>query len=126
MRLAEAVSLYIAGRAGRGEVTAGTAADLKARLGSLVAACGPDLADLDYRAVAGWQAAVGDRRAATRRAYLSTVKVFCGWAVAEGLLAADPTVRCVRVRGRAGASRATCRRWPWPACGWCCRICGPR
>lgn len=98
MTLAEAVSLYIAGRVGRGEITAGTAADLKARLASLVAACGPELAHLDHRAVAGWQATVGDRRAATRRAYLSTVKVFCGWAVAEGLLEGDPTARCARVR----------------------------
>lgn len=98
--LADAVVMYVSGRAKRGEVGSVTARELAWRLGRLVGACPPglDLGDLTAQHLFDWQALVGSHRPASRRAYLSTVRGFCAWAVAEGLLGADPTVRMARVR----------------------------
>jgi integrase len=93
----DAVARYVAERAARGEVGTSTAGDLASRLGGLAACC-PRLADLDRRAVQTWQATIGDRKATTRRSYLSTVRTFCRWAVAEGLLEHDPTAELSRIR----------------------------
>ena len=98
MLLSEAVAGYIDGRAGRGEITAVTASHFRSRLGSLVAACPPDMADMDRATIERWQASIGHQRPASRRAYLSTVKTFCRWAIVEGHLATDPTVAVARIR----------------------------
>ena len=108
MELGQAVECYVSGRRARGELTAGSARELTCRLGSLVAAAGPgaQLEQLDRATVAAWQASVGTHRPATRRAYLSTVRTFCRWAAAEGLLALDPTAGAARVREPRRATRA--------------------
>ena len=98
MLLSDAVAIYVDGRAARGEVTAVTASHFRSRLASLVAVAGPEVAQLDRAQVAAWQASIGHQRPASRRAYLSTVKTFCRWAVVEGLLPADPTLAVARVR----------------------------
>jgi integrase len=97
--LADAVTLYLDDRRARGEIGPGSAKQLGWRLGLLTRTC-PQLpvAGLDRQHVLDWQRTVGGYRPASRRAYLSTVHVFCGWAVDAGLLAADPTVRLAKVR----------------------------
>lgn len=108
MDLSDAVETYVSGREARGELTAGTARELRSRLRSLAAVAGPgaQLEDLDRATVAAWQATIGAHRPATRRAYLSTVRTFCRWAVAEDLIALDPTVAAARIREPRRATRA--------------------
>ena len=53
-----------------------------------------------------WQRTIGDQRASSRRIYLSSVRVFCAWAVDEGLLAVDPTTRLAKVREPGGKPRS--------------------
>jgi integrase/recombinase XerC len=81
-------------------VSALTARQLAWRLGRLVGACPPGLpvGELLPGHLFDWQALIGAQRPASRRAQLSTARRFCAWAVAEGLLEHDPTVRLQRVR----------------------------
>ena len=106
MLLADAIAAYAADRQSRGEIAAATARQFAWRL-KLLARTHLDLevADLTRQHVLEWQATVGDQRAATRRGYLSTLKTFCAWAVDNGLLATDPTVRLARVREVRGEPR---------------------
>jgi site-specific recombinase XerC len=98
MLLTDAISAYVADRAARGEVAAYTAAQLAWRLGLLAQLHpGLEVGELTGEHVADWQRATGAARASSRRAYLSTLRGFCAWAAAEGLLGADPTVRAGRV-----------------------------
>ena len=108
MELCQAVESYVAGRRARGEITAGSARELRSRLGGLVAVAGPgaQLEGLDRAMVAAWQETIGAHRPATRRAYLSTVATFCRWAALEGLLGADPTLGAARVREPRRVTRA--------------------
>ena len=73
----------------------------------LLARCHPALhvGDLTRAHVVDWQRTTGAQRPATRRGYLSTLKTFCAWAVDQGLLAVDPTVRLPRVRDERSKSR---------------------
>jgi len=98
--LADAVALYVTGRARRGEIGAASARQLAWRLGIMAGACPPGLhvGELTAGHLLDWQAIVGAQRPASRRAYLSTVRGFCAWAAAEGLLEGDPTRRLARVR----------------------------
>ena len=105
--LADAVTVYVTDRRDRGEISDRTAEQLAWRLGTL-AACHPglDLADLGKDQVLVWQRSTGWQRPASRRAYLSTLRVFCAWAVDAGLLERDPTVRLARIREPRPAPRA--------------------
>jgi integrase/recombinase XerD len=98
--LGEAVDLYIWDRYGRRELTLKSARSLADRLKLLVDALGADLpADrLDRRAVLSWQHTVSAHAPASRRAYLSTVRTFCGWAIGEGYLTQDPTAGIARIK----------------------------
>jgi integrase len=64
------------------------------------------MADLDREHVRAWQACTGDKRPASRRAYLSTVRVFCRWALEWDLLVVDPTRTAGRVHEPQGKQRA--------------------
>jgi integrase/recombinase XerC len=99
MILRVAVATYVEGRSHRGEIAARSAEQLRSRLAGLVAACRSDLpiARLRRKHILRWQATIGHLRPATRRAYLSSVRVFCDWAVAEGLLAANPAAGLARI-----------------------------
>ena len=105
--LADAVDAYVSDRLSRAELRPISARQLRWRLGTLVAACPPGLAvaDLDREALLDWQRTIAAHRPATRRAYLSTVRTFCRWAVSEGLLGADPT-RGLAVREPRSVPRA--------------------
>jgi len=98
--LQAAASTYVSGRLARGEITSRTARQLEWRLRSLVTACPPGLAigALDAGHIERWQESVGRQRPASRRAYLSTIRGFCAWAVAQGLVVVDPTTGAARVR----------------------------
>lgn len=99
MLVSEAVDLYVSDRVARAEIGARSAKQLRWRLGGLAAVCdGVGVADLDRDALRVWQARVGGQRPASRRAYLSTVRVFCAWCADEGLIVGDPTRGLGRVK----------------------------
>lgn len=106
MLLADAITVYAQDRHARGEINAASAKQLAWRL-KLVADVHPglDVADLTRAHVLEWQATVGDQKPATRRGYLSTLRVFCAWAVDNELLVADPTNRLAKVRDQRGNPR---------------------
>lgn len=90
---------YVSGRLSRGEISANTARQLRWRLGTLVRSVGDlPVCELERKHILAWAATIGDQRPASRRAYLSTVKTFCRWALEEELLARDPTARLSAVR----------------------------
>jgi site-specific recombinase XerD len=101
------VERYVSGRAARGEISANTARQLRWRLGTLVRSVGElDVAELRREHILAWAAVIGHQRPASRRAYLSTVKTFCRWALDEELLERDPTARLSAVREPRRAPRA--------------------
>ena len=107
MLLCEAVAAYVTDRRARGELLPYSARQMAWRLGTLVR-CHPGLpvAALDRAAVLEWQRTVGDQRPSSRRIYLSSVRVFCAWAVDEGLLAVDPTARLAKIKEPGGKPRS--------------------
>jgi integrase/recombinase XerC len=92
MLLTDAVTAYVTDRRLRGEIGARTADQFRWRLGMLARTC-PDLdiRDLGRDDLRAWQRQVGAQRPASRRAYLSTVRVFVAWCQDEGYLDSDPT-----------------------------------
>jgi site-specific recombinase XerC len=91
--------VYVTDRRARGEIGDRTAAQLGWRLGGLARCCaGVEMADLGRGHVRAWQATIGGQRPASRRAYLSTVRVFCRWAQEWELIDADPCRSAGRVR----------------------------
>jgi integrase len=107
MLVSEAVRIYVADRRARGEIGPGTARQLTWRLSGLVKVCeGLEMADLDRDHIRAWQATTGEKRPASRRAYLSTVRVFCRWALEWDLLTVDPCRQAGKVREPKGEQRA--------------------
>ena len=93
------ITAYIDARRGRGEISDKTNQQLVSRLATLSRSFGDRPAtELDRFAVDLWQRSIGHLAPATRRSYLSSVRVFCRWLVAEGLVDVDPSARTVRVR----------------------------
>jgi integrase/recombinase XerC len=107
MLLEDAITAYVTDRAARGELTAGSAYQIGWRLRTL-AHCHPGLpvGDLSAGHVADWQRRTGGQSPAARRYYLSSLRVFCRWAAAAGLLDADPTAGTARVREPRAVPRA--------------------
>jgi integrase/recombinase XerC len=105
--VSEAAERYVSDRHRRGEIGARSADQLRWRLTQLARTC-PDLpvARLDRDHLRAWQVTVGAQRPASRRAYLSTVRVFVAWCVDEGLLTGDPTRALGRVREPRRSPRA--------------------
>lgn len=99
MLVSDAVTRYVADRRHAGEIGARTARQLAWRLSALARACpGLEVAQLDHDRLRAWQHATGSAAPASRRAYLSTVRVFLAWCADEGLIGVDPTRRLGRVR----------------------------
>ena len=91
------VETYVTGRQARGEIGVRTATHLRTRLNSLARSSGQR--PLDRHVIEAWQEQTfGPLSPASRRSYLSSVKVFCRWLVAEGHLPVDPTAGLPRVR----------------------------
>jgi integrase/recombinase XerC len=99
MLLADAVHAYLTERRALGDFRPNSCHQIRWRLSLLVKACPPGLAvaALDRHHVTAWQQSLAGQRPATRRAALSSVRTFCRWAQAEGLLDGDPTARLGRV-----------------------------
>lgn len=99
MNTREAVSQWLSERWRSGEITPRTARLLECRFPAFLEMFGDQpIATLDRRAIRQWSQRIGGYAPATRRAYLSTVGVFCRWCVDEGLLAEDITRHVSRVR----------------------------
>lgn len=93
------IRTYVNGRRRRGDISALTARNLDSRLATLDRSFGHrPVAQLGRAAVNAWLETIGDLSPATRRAYLSSVKGFCRWLVAEGVVKVDPTKDVERVR----------------------------
>lgn len=93
------IDRYLTARRRRGEITYDSARNLACRLATLDRSFGArPLNQLGPAAVNAWLETIGAKSAATRRAYLSTVRTFGRWLVAEGLLKNDPTKGVERVR----------------------------
>jgi integrase len=58
---------------------------------------GPELLDVDHEVMAGWYSAL-DLTPEARATELSHVRTFYRWALLEGLIESDPTLRLVRPR----------------------------
>lgn len=101
------VGRYLHGRHQRGEISRRTADNLECRLHGLEVSFGNrPVNQLGRRAIERWLATIGHHSPATRRAYLSTVSVFCRWLVREGVLRSDPTADIVPVREPRSVPRA--------------------
>jgi integrase len=99
MLVSEAVTVYVDDRRARGEIGVKTARQLGWRLGGLAKSCPQlEIGRLDREHIRVWQASIGSQRPASRRALLSTVKVFCRWAQEWDLLQGDPCRSTGRVR----------------------------
>jgi site-specific recombinase XerD len=98
--LATVIDAYLWDRYGRGEINLRSTRVLADRLRLLINSFGAarPIGQLSRAAVLDWQRSVGAHAPASRRAYLSTVRTFCGWAVDNGYLVADPTARMRPVR----------------------------
>ena len=94
--MAVLVDDYLAGRLARGEISPRTRRLLASRLATLVRTC-PSCVALDRQAVLRWAGSLHLDHS-SRRAYVSSVRVFAAWLVAEGHLELDPTVGLARVR----------------------------
>jgi integrase/recombinase XerC len=105
--VSEAVERYVADRQGRGEIGARSADQFRWRLGGLTRTCPQlEIGQLGRDEVRAWQTTVGWQRPASRRAYLSTLRVFVRWLQDEELLEADPTRGLGRVKEPRKAARA--------------------
>jgi site-specific recombinase XerC len=91
------IRTYLDGRLARGEISANTRRLLGHRLVTLERSW-PGPADaLDRAGLLAWLGSL-TLAPASRRSYLSTIKVFCRWLVAEGVLVSDPSASLSRVR----------------------------
>jgi integrase/recombinase XerC len=104
---ADRVSTYLEGRLARAEISARSAVLHRSRLVTLVAVC-PEVSHLTRAGIERWLGSL-QLAAASRRAYLSTVKGFTAWLVDEGHLTVDPCARVPRVREPRRMPRALSR-----------------
>lgn len=93
------IHAYVTGRRSRGEITATTAADIAHTLAGLDRTFGRrPLSQLGPAAIDRYREHIAHRADATRREYLSRVRCFCRWLVAQGLIACDPTEHVPPIR----------------------------
>lgn len=98
-RLSELREEWLRTRWLQGEITGRTRTALNCRFREFEVAHGDrPVSDLDRRTINRWRTLIGTTSPATRRAYLSTVRAFCHWLVAEGHLEVDPTADIGRVK----------------------------
>lgn len=83
---------YLRGRVARAEITTQTAVDLSYSLAGLAESFGRRPVDqLGAKAVDRWLESIAHLAPATRREYLSRVRGFMRWMVAQGVVDGDPT-----------------------------------
>lgn len=89
---------YVTDRRDRAEISALTAADYRTHLAGLDHSFGDrPLGQLGAAAIDRWLATIGALAPASRRHYLSVVRGFCRWLVAQHRLRTDPTAHVPRV-----------------------------
>lgn len=90
---------YLRGRVDRGEISRVSADGIAKTLRGFSRSFGSrPLAQLGPRAIDRWLATIGHYAPATRREYLSRVRTFCRWLMAEGHIIADPTEHVKPIR----------------------------
>ena len=90
--LAPLVRQYLRGRVARGEITRQTGVDLSYCLAGLVESFGSrPMGQFGPKAIDRWLETIGTLAPATRREYLSRVRGFVRWLVAQDVIAADCT-----------------------------------
>lgn len=105
--LTKLTTAYIAERRRRGEITAGTATNVRYGLDSLDRSFGDrPINQLTRRAIERWMETLGHLAPATRRNQLAAARGFCRWLVARGLLERDPTADVARIRQPRSVPRA--------------------
>lgn len=83
----------------QGEINARSRTLLGARFRDLEVAHGErPIGDLDRVTMKRWRNLIGSLAPATRRGYLSTVRMFCQWLIVEGHLETDPTADIPPIR----------------------------
>ncbi|WCO67856.1 tyrosine-type recombinase/integrase [Iamia majanohamensis] len=93
------INTHLTGRLRRGEIAPVTARDLRYTLSSLDRSFGRrPLNQLGPKAIDRWLESIGHLAPATRREYLSRVRVFCAWLLAEGLIRKNPTAHVPAIR----------------------------
>lgn len=97
--LSPLVGEYLRSRHARGEINDKTLRDTRYPLASFAASFGRrPLTQLGARAVDRWLENIGHLAPATRRNYVSQVRTFCGWLVAQGKIARNPTAHLKPIR----------------------------
>lgn len=87
------IAQYLRQRHDRGEITHHTMRARRYELMSFAATFGRrPLEQLKPKAIDRWLASVRDLSPSTRRSYLTSVRGFCRWMVAEGHITSDPTI----------------------------------
>lgn len=90
---------YLRGRVARGEITRPTATALGYNIDGLVASFGRrPLSQFGPKAIDRWLESIGHHAPSTRRLYLSRIRGFCRWMVAQGHLSVDPTSHVDKIR----------------------------
>lgn len=106
MTLRTHIAQYIRSRVSRGEISQSTARDLRWTLDGLAESFGQrPLKMFGPAAIDRWMKSVAHLAPATRREYLSRVRGFCRWMVAEGKLRTDPTAHVLPIRQARRAPR---------------------
>lgn len=104
--LTDQINRYVTGRYQRGEITRDTMRDFRWTLTGFDESFGNrPLNQLGPAAVDRWLETIGHLAAATRREYLSRVRTFTRWLVAEGKLRTDPTAHVPKIRQAKRAPR---------------------
>lgn len=87
------IDAYVNERRQRGELSTGSVEDYRIRLRSLSVSFGRrSLSMFSERAIERWLESIGTMRAGSRKAYLSTVRLFCHWMTRRSYIAKDPTL----------------------------------
>lgn len=90
---------YLAGRVARGEITRGSAESIAKTLRTLNRSFGDrPMSQYSPKAIDRWLESIGTFAPATRREYLSRVRGFSRWLIAEGVIATDPTAHVPAIR----------------------------
>lgn len=100
------VTMYVTGRRARGEISRQTAADYRYTLDGLTESYGDrPLRMFGPAAIDRWLERIGHLSECTRRQYLSRVRGWCRWMVAQGKLRTDPTSHVPAIRQAQRAPR---------------------
>jgi site-specific recombinase XerD len=100
------VNSYLGGRLRRGEISRSTASAMRWTLYQFADEFGNrPLNHLTAKAVDRWLETIGHLSEATRRNYLSRVRMFCQWMLAEGHIHTDPTAHVPAIRQARRAPR---------------------